>query len=186
MVGNQNIFINVHSFLDDVLHKPIRLTAKSEIHCFDTKVFQPQVRLTSLIFEGNLRMIDTYLPEILFMLAYENTSYLSIEEAISRFEGDILNRDKLFTRQYFKVKLLHFFEAVLFARIFKNVWHGKWERRYFVTKDERGQLMYYDMVNARELIFWILNNYIIGVTRVLQTKYEINFRPIVLSSDLST
>jgi len=179
-MANNSPFINALLFLKETFKKPIVFKVKSDIRYLENGRFIPQVRLASSILEGNLRMIDTYLPEILFVLASNCKPHMSLKETIDQFEEEFIKKDKLFTQPYLKVKLLHFFEAIFFAQIFGKVWHGKWEKRYFVLKDDN-ELKYYHMVNAHEFILSILSRYTFSFVYVKGNTYKINISPVFVS-----
>lgn len=140
LLNTQNDFINFKGYLDDIfLKNSIRLKCpKEKLEEMKKKYLHSFVVTAEDFLEGNLRMIDTYLPELLFYLAINNKCNDSIERII---------RNSNFEESYLRYKLHKLFEVIMFSDFFDNVFKGEFNMyRCFALKQK--ELKYFRLYDS--------------------------------------
>ena len=119
------------------------------------------------------------MPELLLMLFATDTPILS--KAIE----NLILRKFLFDKQeyrllYLKSKMFNLLEALFFSDILTSVWHGEWEQKWYVLKED-DTLEYYSMWNFSTLFHKLLDSVSITVTPTKKRKkihYRLNMKMI--------
>jgi len=141
--------------------------------------FRKLISMENIVLECNLRMIESYLPEILFYIGKEDIKDKNIYEIIKlcsnkKFPFPSVSNSK----RFLEFKMFYLFEAILFGEIFKTVWKGQWQNRNFVIK-RKASLEYYQMYNTRELISLLFNIISIYASR---NRREIKMQFVLLEN----
>lgn len=119
---------------------------------------EPFVSMTDEITECNFRMIESYLPELLYLLSNGLDESKCISTLISRLANEgFPYPDVQLSHQYLRHKVICLLEAMLFADIFGKVWKGDIAaNRVYVYKDDI-QLSYYHHHQVRTLLCKLLD-----------------------------
>lgn len=147
----------------------LSLIAKKDVginDIFFSFPFKHVVHLKNKTVELNLRMIESYMPEILFAFCLYADSKRSISDLITllakqgfpntAYEGSFV---------LLQHKIITFIETMLFADIFSKVWDGRIiSDRVYAYKIE-GILNYYTPYNVRVLLRSLLDTIQISINR---------------------
>lgn len=178
---NINI-INIRTFINSILKEhEITLIADGDAidQLFSKAPSMYTVKAQNGIMDGNLRMVESLMPELLLMLFATDTPILS--KAIE----NLILRKFLFDKQeyrllYLKSKMFNLLEALFFSDILTSVWHGEWEQKWYVLKED-DTLEYYSMWNFSTLFHKLLDSVSITVTPTKKRKkihYRLNMKMI--------
>lgn len=114
-------FINFKQYINELFskHSIFLVCAKGKVDIVKENYCDSFiVKCNNLLLEGNLRMVDSYLPELLFHLVVNDswTAGNSINSLVNSNSG--LDKD------YIKYKLFRLFEAIIFSDFFESVFRG--------------------------------------------------------------
>lgn len=120
--------------------------------------YEPFVSMADEITECNFRMIESYLPELLYLLSNGLDEGKCISTLISRLANEgFPYPDVQLSHQYLRHKVICLLEAMLFADIFGKVWKGDIAaNRIYVYKEDIA-LSYYHHHQVRTLLCKILD-----------------------------
>lgn len=179
-------FINVNGYLSDLFSQhTIKLftengDAMHELSTkgFDRLHFNPLLMAEDDLLDGNLRMIESYMPEILFVLSSKPN--LPLSKSILNFaKSGFPYTDSKHARIYLEHKIVRFFEALLFANLFDGVWNGEViSHRHYVYK-QADELEYYNICNLRTLVLKLAPKIALSNTHSFANgvhNYELKFR----------
>ena len=175
-------FMNARTFIKSVLiEHEITLVADVDVinQISSAEPLMYSVQAQNGIMDGNLRMLESLMPELLLMLFGTNNP--NVSKAIEHLSAHKFLFDKEDYRLlYLRYKMFTFFEAVFFSDIFTSVWHGKWEQRWYVLKED-DTLEYYSMWNFRELFPKLLGRVSMTTTatkRKTKVHYRLNMKMV--------
>ncbi len=135
----------------------------------------PFVTMPDEVVECNFRMIESYLPELLFLLSYNSRPKESIHSIINRLAGSgFPYADIQHSKHYLCHKIICLLEAMLFADIFGKVWNGAIEAdKVYVYKDGT-ELRYYHYRQVRPFLCKLLENIVIKRVMIQDSHTTLN------------
>jgi hypothetical protein len=117
------------------------------------------VSMEDKVIENNLRMIESYLPELLFASSIVSNQGDSINELIQKLgQKDFPYLNTAYSTIFLRQKFIYLFEAILFADIFKSNWDGKIQADKCYVHKENNKLKYYHYYQIRPLLMQLLDN----------------------------
>lgn len=124
----------------------------------------PYIHFDNTVLESNFRLVESYMPELLYLISNQNDGNKSIADCINSLSKRKLFKSNKYANIYLRVKMYYWLEAILFTDIFSGRWDGKWEmyRCYVMKKD--GELQYYQLYRSRQLVIMLLDMMTIKVS----------------------
>lgn len=161
-------FININN----IFFPPIKYSIAQEISdSFYKLPFKRHVLFDNEILEFNFRVLETYLPEILWLIAAEGKPFIKSLECLSKRK---LYGTIEFTERVLRHKMCYFIEALLYSNIFNGVWKGEYlNSRIYIAKNME-QLEFYTMFDMRKLVSKMLSHTLIqisGPSLCIQLEY---------------
>jgi len=112
--------------------------------------YLPFVTMPDEVVECNFRMIESYLPELLFLFSYNSSPNEAIHCIINRLAGSgFPYADVQHSKQYLCHKIICLLETMLFADIFGKVWHGEIESNKVYVYKDGPEIKYYHFYQVR-------------------------------------
>ena len=168
LISRDQKFVNLIEHLNESFQKsPITLYAKNESSINDLKSLIPLRQLVFMddkVIENNLRMIESYLPEILFAFSIVSNSDESVIELIQKLSKKKFPYTKAsFSKSFLQHKIVTLLETILFADIFSSVWNGEIKTQICYVYKEHYELKYYHYYEIRQLLTGWLDRISINV-----------------------
>jgi len=149
------MFVNIIEFLNESFcNIPIVFFKNKDVKEIESLIpLKQTVFMENKIVENNLRMIESYLPEILFALSIVSNKGESINDSIQKLSKNKFSYTKpSFSKIFLRHKMIHFVETILFADIFNGVWKGEFQTNICYVYKEHAELEYYHYYQVRTLL----------------------------------
>ena len=141
--------------------------------------FERKIEVVNGIQDGNLRIIETHLPEILFMFATNcegDQSIYSLIEKISK--AKFFHDSAYYTEIFLSNKMIDLFEMLLFRDRAKEIWNGEYDPYVCYVLKGKEELEYYFLYDSKKLIRLLLNFITIKLERNNEDFSSIKFELI--------
>ena len=149
-------FINAKIFIEEhyqVVPYKIVVSDNSFIENMKLKKFQTGLCVQNETLDCNLRVIESYMPEYIFLLGKYSCGTLALREIIKKYSFDELDYiPSIYRKSFLERKFYNYIEALIYSDFGLKPWRAKWiENRCFVLKNN-GELMYYTKYDYRQFI----------------------------------
>ena len=183
LIKKDQKFVSIIEYLNESFQKnPIVLYPIKESSIIDIQSLIPLrtlILMNDAIIENNLRMIETYLPEILFAFSIVANKRESINASIQKLCKRKFPYSKLsFSKNFLQHKIVALLETILFADIFNGVWNGEIKTHICYVHKEHSELKYYHYYEVRQLLIELLDRISINAT-TNGSENEKNYRRII-------
>jgi hypothetical protein len=174
------IFTNIVPYLNELFQKnPIILFTNKELTIPEIVFSFPLKQVVFMedeIIENNLRVIDSYLPELLYAFSAVSNQSDSINQLIEKVSKKNFAYSKpTYLKILLKHKIIGFIEVMLFADIHDGVWDGRLNTNKCYVYKEDTELEYYHYYQVRTLLVKLLDKISISSTRNIENgNHHIN------------
>ena len=162
---------------------PIVLYVKEEIQGLESLLpLRRMVFMDSDILENNLRMIESYLPEMLAAFSIVSDREASINEVIHRLSNNKFPDPKAsHSKILLQLKIVFFLEAILFADFFNVVWNGEVSVNRCYMYTEGVTVQYYQHHQIRPLLIKLLDRiHVMSENTIDEGILRMKFRFLIL------
>ena len=176
-------FVNIIEYLNELFQEsPISLYSTKELSVIDLESFiplRPLVFMDDKIIEDNLRMIESYMPEILFAFSIVSNNNETLNGLIQKLCKKKFPYTKtLFSKFFLQHKIVTLLETILFADIFNGVWNGEIKADICYVNKEHSEIRFYHYFEVRQLLIELLDRISIKTTINDGSENEKNCRRI--------
>ena len=180
LIGRSHKFVNIIEYLNESFQKtPFTLYTKNESSINSLKSLiplRPLVFMDDMIIENNLRMIESYMLEILFAFSIVSNNNEPLDGLIQKLcKNKFPYTRPLFSKIFLQHKIVILLEAILFADIFNGVWNGEIKAHTCYVHKENSELKYYHYYEVRQLLIKLLGRISINVVEGEKNERKISF-----------